>query len=95
MTDEVLALRVELEELRAAVQDLRTPPPPQVTPNWGERTCQTCGDLADVIDLSRPDDWPAELHWNGEGYCRKHAAREGIEERAHLLRPGPKRKAAS
>jgi hypothetical protein len=63
-----------------------------IRPSWGERTCQVCGALADVIDLD-PEVLDNPGQENGEGYCQEHADEYGItaEDHPRMMRPGPKR----
>jgi hypothetical protein len=84
MPDDEKTLLEELAELRAQVAALAQPSLPDVIPNWGVRTCQVCGALAEVIDT---DPESRKLAKNGEGYCLKHATEAGVLDGQHLLRP--------
>jgi hypothetical protein len=92
MMSDMADLQAQIDELRALLAE-RTDPPREIVTAWGERTCQVCGELADVIDVQRPPGSPARA-WNGEGYCAAHADELGItaEDHPHLIRPGPKRR---
>jgi hypothetical protein len=85
-------LQAQVQALTARLAALE----PEIRPNWAERGCTVCGAPADVIDVERPVKVRPQ-HWNGEGYCAEHAAKEGVtaEDHPHLTRPGPKRKGAS
>ena len=83
-----------LEEENRALQERLTalePQPRDITPGWRERTCRLCGEPATVIDLQRPEDIPPH-YWNGEGYCDRHAQKDGIlkDGHPHMKKPGPK-----
>jgi hypothetical protein len=77
----------ELAELRAQVAALSQVLLPDVVPAWGIRTCQVCGEKAEVIDIDPESRVKVR---NGEGYCTKHGREAGVFDGAHITKPGPK-----